>query len=162
MRIFTDNNLQSFANRAINVSKETGKLLNLVIFTLSQLASQSIMPGKLTTHVLDTMKGRPAASVIIELWRINPETKEKIFLKTVKTNTDGRTDEPLLINDEFEVGVYELVFGIGAYFNRTLDNVPSPSFLDQVPIQFGIADAMAHYHVPLLASPWSYSTYRGS
>ncbi len=120
------------------------------------------MPGKLTTHVLDTMKGRPAVAVKIELWRIHLDTQERTFLKAVKTNADGRTDEPLLVDGELEVGRYELVFGIGDYFSQHLENLPDPSFLDQVPIRFGISDATAHYHVPLLASPWSYSTYRGS
>ncbi|MBD2092098.1 hydroxyisourate hydrolase [Microcoleus sp. FACHB-1515] len=116
--------------------------------------------GKLTTHVLDTANGCPAANLTIELWQIDRASGEKIRLKTVTTNLDGRTDTPMLADDEFAIGLYELVFFVGSYFaNETLGD---PAFLDRIPIQFGIADAAAHYHVPLLVSPWSYSTYRGS
>lgn len=120
------------------------------------------MSGKLTTHVLDTAQGRPAAYLLIELWWINPELGERIHLKTACTNTDGRTNQPLLMEGELKVGIYELVFAVGEYFKTQFDNLPEPLFLDQVPIRFGIADANANYHVPLLVSPWSYSTYRGS
>jgi 5-hydroxyisourate hydrolase len=118
--------------------------------------------GQLTTHVLDTAQGQPAAHMTIELWAVNPQSNQKRLIKTVFTNQDGRTDEPLLSGSELDVGVYELVFGVGQYFSQTLMNLPSPAFLDRVPLQFGIADASAHYHVPLLTSPWAYSTYRGS
>ena len=118
--------------------------------------------GKLTTHVLDTVHGCPAANLAIELWSVDSNSGQKTLLKTITTNADGRTDEPLLVNDEFNVGVYELVFVVGKYFAQKMPNLPNPPFLDRVPIQFGIADPTAHYHVPLLASPWSYSTYRGS
>jgi 5-hydroxyisourate hydrolase len=110
--------------------------------------------GFLTTHVLDTANGRPAAGLEIELFRI--EGDERSALKTVRTNDDGRTDEPLL--KEIERGVYEIFFHVGEYFGEGGE----PPFLDRVPIRFGISDPEAHYHVPLLASPWSYSTYRGS
>jgi len=111
----------------------------------------------LTTHVLDTASGCPAADLQVELWAVG----DRKLLKTVRTNDDGRTDAPLLSGAEFIPGVYELVFCVGEYFARDRE-LPSPPFLDRVPLQFGIADASAHYHVPLLASPWSYSTYRGS
>jgi 5-hydroxyisourate hydrolase len=104
--------------------------------------------GRLTTHVLDIARGRPAAGVPIELFRLDPRTA----LKAVATNADGRTDDPLLT--ELEAARYELVFFVGAYFGEGL--------FDEVPIRFRIDDAAAHYHVPLLVSPWSYSTYRGS
>ncbi|MGG6293458.1 hydroxyisourate hydrolase [Leptolyngbya sp. AN02str] len=117
--------------------------------------------GKLTTHVLDTAHGCPAAGMAIALWAIN-ESGERKQLKQITTNGDGRTNEPLLMDEEFTVGVYELVFDVGEYFARFPDTLPSPPFLNRVPIQFGIADSTAHYHVPLLTSPWSYSTYRGS
>lgn len=120
------------------------------------------MSGKLTTHVLDTAQGCPAANLTIELWTIDPATEQKTLLKTVQTNADGRTDAPLLTNGELQIGVYELVFAVGDYFAQSSLNTPTPPFLDWVPVRFGIADASAHYHVPLLASPWSYSTYRGS
>lgn len=115
------------------------------------------MAGRLTTHVLDTMRGLPAAGMEIELSRIG----ETELLKTVRTNEDGRVDSPLLEGDELIRGVYEIVFHVGEYFAGRVD-LPDPPFLDQVPVCFGVADPSAHYHVPLLVSPWSYSTYRGS
>jgi 5-hydroxyisourate hydrolase len=118
--------------------------------------------GKLTTHVLDTAHGCPAANLKIELWAIDSQTDQKTHIKTVSTNSDGRTDSPMLNESEIKVGIYELVFSIGDYFATKSSNAAEPAFLDRVPIRFGIADASAHYHVPLLASPWSYSTYRGS
>lgn len=120
------------------------------------------MAGKLTTHVLDTAQGCPASGIGIELWLVEGESGEKTLLKTAIANSDGRTDAPLLADEEFKPGIYELVFAVGSYFAQHLDNIPNPAFLDRVPIQFGIADPNTHYHVPLLVSPWSYSTYRGS
>lgn len=124
------------------------------------------MSGKLTTHVLDTAQGCPAAQMTIELWMLSPPDSYKLddrrLLKTIRTNSDGRTDAPLLTEGEFQVGVYELVFFVGEYFDQYYENLPNPRFLDRIPLQFGIADTSIHYHVPLLVSPWSYSTYRGS
>ena len=114
------------------------------------------MPGFLTTHVLDTARGRPAAGLQIELFRLDGDERQP--LKTVRTNDDGRTDEPLLGEGEFGRGVYEIEFHVGGYFGEGGE----PPFLDRVPLRFGVSDPEAHYHVPLLASPWSYSTYRGS
>ncbi|MBW4516186.1 MAG: hydroxyisourate hydrolase [Timaviella obliquedivisa GSE-PSE-MK23-08B] len=119
------------------------------------------MSGKLSTHVLDTAQGCPAANVAIALWQIDPQSGKRTHLKATHTNSDGRTDSPLLSGDELQVGVYELVFAIGEYFVH-LENLPIPCFLGDIPIRFGIADVNAHYHVPLLVSPWAYSTYRGS
>jgi 5-hydroxyisourate hydrolase len=116
--------------------------------------------GKLSTHILDTAQGRPAANVAIALWRIDSEG-DRTHLKSTRTNADGRTDVPLLVGDEVQVGVYELVFAIGDYFAAQQD-LPEPNFLNEIPIRFGIADVTVHYHVPLLVSPWAYSTYRGS
>lgn len=118
------------------------------------------MTGRLTTHVLDTAQGRPAANLRIELWRLDSD--ERTLLKTTRTNADGRTDAPLLAGDELTAGVYELVFAVGDYFAEQPLAMAAPPFLDRVPVRFGIADAEGHYHVPLLASPWAYSTYRGS
>lgn len=118
------------------------------------------MVGKLTTHVLDTAGGCPANGLKIELWQIYGV--DRTLLKTTTTNNDGRTDEPLLTEATLKPGVYEIVFAVGDYFAQQETSLPQPPFLDRVPIQFGIADAEAHYHVPLLVSPWSYSTYRGS
>jgi 5-hydroxyisourate hydrolase len=112
----------------------------------------------LTTHVLDTARGRPAAGLRVKLFRLDPAGDGRNLLKEVRTNADGRTDAPLL--DELESGVYEIVFGVGEYFAG--EGVPEPPFLGRVPVRFGIADPSSHYHVPLLVSPWSYSTYRGS
>jgi 5-hydroxyisourate hydrolase len=117
--------------------------------------------GYLSTHVLDTARGRPAAGLRVELFRLDPASGERSSLKTTRTNADGRTDAPLLEGEELEVATYEIVFGVGEYFAAEV-GVSDPPFLGRVPVRFGIADASAHYHVPLLASPWSYSTYRGS
>jgi 5-hydroxyisourate hydrolase len=120
------------------------------------------MPGRLTTHVLDIAQGRPAANLAIELWAVDPESGERSLLKTVRTDVDGRTGAPLLADGELRVGIYELVFAVGEYFAGQPVRTTSPAFLDRVPLRFGIADPDAHYHVPLLVSPWAYSTYRGS
>jgi len=116
--------------------------------------------GRLTTHVLDTANGRPAAGLPISLYEVKGMSIK--LLKAIKTNSDGRCDEPLLENDKFVSGTYELHFGVAAYFERLGTTQASPAFLDVIPIRFTVADASSHYHVPLLVSPWSYSTYRGS
>jgi 5-hydroxyisourate hydrolase len=120
------------------------------------------MPGLLTTHVLDTMHGCPAADLHIQLWRITQPGEHRELLKTVRTASDGRTGSPLLQGEELVPGSYELVFAVGAYFLARGVVLPEPAFLSTVPVRFGVADARAHYHVPLLVSPWAYSTYRGS
>jgi 5-hydroxyisourate hydrolase len=117
--------------------------------------------GRLSTHVLDTANGRPAEGVAITLDRISDDGDRWRIVET-QTNADGRTDAPLLAGDDLLAGVYEMRFAVGDYFRGLGTALPSPAFLDIVPIRFGIADPDAHYHVPLLASPWSYSTYRGS
>lgn len=116
--------------------------------------------GRLTTHVLDTATGRPAAGVRIELDRLDGGARRR--LAEAVTNADGRCDGPILEGDDFAPGVYELTFHAGAYFDALGLALPQPKFLDQVPIRFGIADGGAHYHVPLLISPFGCSTYRGS
>lgn len=116
--------------------------------------------ARLSTHVLDTMNGRPAAGVRIALYRLEGDSRS--LVKEVVTNADGRTDAPLLTGDEYKTGQYELVFRIGDYFRGLGAALPQPAFLDVVPLRFGISEADGHYHVPLLASPWSYSTYRDS
>ena len=117
--------------------------------------------GRLTTHVLDTAQGVPAAGIVIELWRLD-EGEHRVPLRVVRTNPDGRTDLPLLEGEALTVGIYELVFGVADYFARQPVTTSNPPFLGRVPVRFGIADPAAHYHVPLLVSPWAYSTYRGS
>jgi 2-oxo-4-hydroxy-4-carboxy-5-ureidoimidazoline decarboxylase len=116
--------------------------------------------GRLTTHVLDTALGRPASGMEVELWSLAGGERE--HLKTVRTDDDGRTGEPLLEAEDLRPGLYELVFGVGDYFAAQGVEAADPPFLDRVPVRFGLADAGAHYHVPLLVSPWAYSTYRGS
>ncbi len=117
------------------------------------------MAGYLTTHVLDTARGCPAQGMKIELFRIDGETRR--HLRTLVTNDDGRTDEQILPASEFATGSYELVFHAGAYLDATGTLPESPRFLDVIPLRFGMSEA-AHYHVPLLLSPFGYSTYRGS
>ncbi len=115
--------------------------------------------GFLTTHVLDTAHGRPAAGVRIDLYRIDDG---RHHLHSARTNEDGRCDEPLLPENEFHAGEYELIFHAGDYFTAIGITLPEPKFLDQIVIRFGIDDEDRHYHVPLLLSPFGYSTYRGS
>jgi len=116
--------------------------------------------GKLTTHILDTAQGRPGDGIAIELYRVEQGVRQ--LLGRHVSNGDGRVDAPLLEGDALVAGVYELDFGLGEYFSTRGAALPEPRFLDVVTLRFGISDASAHYHVPLLASPWSYSTYRGS
>lgn len=121
---------------------------------------QGFTMGKLTTHVLDVAQGKPGAGIVIELHAL--ENGNRRLLKTVTTNQDGRCDAPLLEGDTLRIGHYELVFAAGAYFDAQGVVLPNPKFIDRVAIAFGIADASQNYHVPLLVSPWAYSTYRGS
>ncbi|WP_414473772.1 hydroxyisourate hydrolase [Microvirga sp. M2] len=116
--------------------------------------------GRLSTHVLDTASGTPAQGVAIALFAVEGESRRSL-LRTV-TNPDGRTDAPLMSGEAFRPGTYELVFSVGDYFRTRGTPAAEPPFLDIVPIRFTIAEADGHYHVPLLVSPWSYSTYRGS
>ena len=109
--------------------------------------------GRISTHVLDTANGRPGAGMKVEFSVL--ERGAWKLLKTVATNRDGRTDQPLLEGEALRPGTYQLLFHVGDYFGQK-------AFLDLVPIRFGIADASAHYHVPLLCSPWGYTTYKGS
>lgn len=116
-------------------------------------------PG-LTTHMLDVANGKPAEGVRIDFAAFDGDAYRHV--RTVHTNADGRNAEPLLTAETMKVGRYQLVFHIAEYFTRLGTVLPNPPFLDVAVIQFGIADATAHYHVPLLASPWTYTTYRGS
>ncbi|SFM10737.1 hydroxyisourate hydrolase [Rugamonas rubra] len=115
--------------------------------------------GKLSTHVLDITVGKPGAGVSVALYAV--DEAGKVLLKSDVTNADGRC-APLLEGDTMKVGKYELVFKAGDYFAARGVELPSPRFVDQVTLAFGIADAMQNYHVPLVVSPWAYSTYRGS
>ncbi len=116
--------------------------------------------GRLSTHVLDTSHGRPARDVAVELFILEGDGRRAVA--STRTNADGRTDSPLMGADAFRTGTYEIVFHVGAYFRSLGTDAAEPPFLDLVPIRFSIAEPDGHYHVPLLVSPWSYSTYRGS
>jgi 5-hydroxyisourate hydrolase len=116
--------------------------------------------GRLTTHVLDTTSGRPGVGVAIELSRLEGGRAEPLGRAT--TNADGRCEAPLLQGAELRPGVYELLFHVGDYFRAQGAGLPEPAFLERVPVRFGVAEAGRHYHVPLLISPYGYSTYRGS
>jgi 5-hydroxyisourate hydrolase len=116
--------------------------------------------GKLSTHVLDTAHGRPGAGVKVELYAV--DGGQRTLLKQDSTNNDGRCNTPLLEGDTLRAGQYELVFAAGDYFAAQGVTLPSPRFIDRVTIAFGVADPSQNYHVPLVVTPWSYSTYRGS
>ncbi|GGP28001.1 hydroxyisourate hydrolase [Silvimonas amylolytica] len=116
--------------------------------------------GKLSVHVLDTAHGQPAGGMRLRLLRITSAGPQSVF--EGHTNTDGRLDQPLLSGDLLTAGVYELQFDVAAYFRHRQVSLPDPPFLDVVVLRFGIANPAESYHVPLLVSPWSYSTYRGS
>ncbi len=126
--------------------------------------SDAVEPqGKLTTHVLDTCSGKPAAQMGVSLYVMEAGNESAWrLLSTSMTNADGRLDAPLLSGSTFVAARYRLVFEVAAYFKEQGMDLPEPPFLDRVPLDFGIADVQAHYHVPLLVSPWAYSTYRGS
>jgi len=117
------------------------------------------MAGYLTTHVLDTARGCPAHGLQVDLFCLN--APQRCFIRSLITNADGRTDTPILPAEEFAIGTYELVFHAGAYLRARGCDSPEPLFLDTVPIRFGMGES-THYHVPLLLSPFGYSTYRGS
>lgn len=115
--------------------------------------------GKLTTHVLDTANGRPAAGVAVSLFRCEPERR---LVSRAITNADGRCDAPLAEGVALTAGIYELEFGVADYFRAAGNPQADPPFLGEVVLRFGVANPQQHYHVPLVVTPWSYSTYRGS
>lgn len=138
----------------------TGAGASLAIMALAGRTARAAGTPGLTTHMLDVANGRPAAGVRIDFAVLDGDAYQ--FVRTVHTNEDGRNAEPLLTAETMKVGQYQLAFHIAEYFTRIGAILPNPPFLDQAVIQFGIADAASHYHVPLLASPWTYTTYRGS
>ncbi len=131
----------------------------LALAALVRGATAAGSPG-LTTHMLDTASGMPAEGVKIDFSVLDGEVYR--YIKTVHTNADGRNAEPLMTEANMKAGRYQLVFHLSEYFTKLGTILPNPPFLDRAVIQFGIADATSHYHVPLLASPWSFTTYRGS
>ena len=116
--------------------------------------------GRLSTHVLDTARGRPAAGLRVELAALDGGARRPLV--DTRTNADGRTDAPLMAGEGFRTGSFELLFHVGEYFREAGLPLADPPFLDVVPVRFTVAEPDGHYHVPLLVSPWSYSTYRGS
>lgn len=145
---------------SLQVSSQTPAPSNAV--GENQTLMKNTQTGRLTTHVLDTSQGRPASHIRIELWWLGANGKQRTLLKATTSNDDGRTDEPLLEGEMLQRGIYELVFAVGSYFIEQGFISANPPFLDEVPIRFGVAEPDKHYHVPLLVSPWSYNTYRGS
>jgi 5-hydroxyisourate hydrolase len=137
----------------------TGASAMCLIGIAGSRAKAAASPG-LTTHMLDVTNGKPAEGVRIDFSAGDGETYR--LVRSVVTNADGRNADPLLTVETMKVGQYQLVFHIAEYFTKLGTVLPSPPFLDKAVIQFGIADVRSHYHVPLLASPWSYTTYRGS
>ncbi len=160
--------LESFERRLNNDSTAEAKTALQEIDLIARLrlvqflrgAEIAGINGRLSTHVLDTQAGKPAAGIRVELFEIGASATS-LLLEAV-TNADGRTDEPLIWGAPLRVGRYELRFHVGDYFAKRNANLPQPAFLNVVPIRFAIAEPEGHYHVPLLVTPWSYSTYRGS
>ena len=117
--------------------------------------------GRLSTHVLDTHSGKPAAGIAIELTELSDLGESRVVARAV-TNSDGRTDQPLIGGRPVPIGRYELMFSVGEYFAGRGVPMSDPPFLDQIPLRFSVSDPEGHLHVPLLVTPWSYATYRGS
>ena len=164
-----DSILRQFERRLPNdATTETttalAEIFRIVALRLDQrLEAADRLPvhGRLSTHVLDTHGGHPAAGVTIELVELSANGEQRTIVKTT-TNGDGRTDQPLIGGRPLPIGTYELRFHVGAYFARQRAPLADPAFLDLVPVRFAIAEPEGHYHVPLLVTPWSYATYRGS
>jgi 2-oxo-4-hydroxy-4-carboxy-5-ureidoimidazoline decarboxylase len=139
---------------------EIGHITRLRLVERVRGAGTPVVTGRLSTHVLDTGNGRPARGVAIELFEVGRTARAR--LTEAVTNGDGRTDRPLLADEPLRIGTYELLFHVGDYFRTRPTERDIRPFLDVVPIRFGISEPEGHYHVPLLVTPWSYSTYRGS
>ncbi|MBI3433474.1 MAG: 2-oxo-4-hydroxy-4-carboxy-5-ureidoimidazoline decarboxylase [Proteobacteria bacterium] len=163
-----DSILAQFARRLGNDGEAefAAAIAEIAFITRLRLVARVEGPGKpktdgrLSTHVLDTARGRPAGGVAVSLYEIGASARGRVAAAV--TNADGRTDAPLLAGGPLPIGTYELQFSLGAYFAGQGAALADPPFLDVVPIRFSIAEPEAHYHVPLLATPWTYSTYRGS
>jgi 2-oxo-4-hydroxy-4-carboxy-5-ureidoimidazoline decarboxylase len=164
-----DSVLRDFERRLPNDAKaETqtsiGEIFRIAALRLDQLvASEDKLPvhGRLSTHVLDTHSGRPAAGISIELTELSDLGQSRVVAQAI-TNSDGRTDQPLIGGRPVPIGRYELTFHVGAYFADRGVPLSDPPFLDRIPLQFAVSDPEGHLHVPLLVTPWSYATYRGS
>lgn len=152
------------ADQAGEVDTAVAEIFRIVALRLDQRVDAPVrlpVHGRLSTHVLDTRAGRPAAGVAVSLWEHVSATQSRCLVRAV-TNADGRTDQPLMHGRPLPIGHYELRFEIGAYFADEASGLADPPFLDVVPLRFAIAEPEGHYHVPLVATPWSYATYRGS
>ena len=154
----TENELATEVDTALN---EVFRIAALRLDQLVAAEPRLKVHGRLSTHVLDTHAGRPAAGVAIELVELSAQGPERGVARAF-TNADGRTDAPLIAGRPLPIGAYELRFSVGDYFRSRSVSVAEPPFLDIVPVRFNIAEPEGHYHVPLLVTPWSYSTYRGS
>ena len=150
-----DNTVEAEQDRAL---EEIGLITRLRLAGLVDGPGMPATTGRLSTHVLDVVTGRPAAGIPIALDEVGSSARGRL-VETV-TNADGRTDRPLIGGEPLRIGTYEITFEVGAYFAQA--GAPDPPFLDRIPIRFGIAEPEGHYHVPLLVTPWSYTTYRGS
>lgn len=164
-----DSILREFARRLPNdagaeMRRSIEEIGRIAALRLDQLiASEDKLPlhGRLSTHVLDTHSGRPAAGIAVELTELSELGEARVVARAV-TNSDGRTDQPLIGGRPVPIGRYELAFQVGAYFADRGVPVSDPPFLDRIPLQFSVSDPEGHLHVPLLVTPWSYATYRGS
>src|SRR5215831_14767998 len=161
--------LQQFEHRSQNGKAAETKAALDEIFRIAALrldqgieaVDRLAVHGHLSTHVLDTHSGRPAAGVMIELVELSADSEQRVVVRAT-TNRDGRTDAPLIAGRPVPIGRYELRFHIGDYFRQLKARLDDPPFLDLIPVRFAVAEPEGHYHVPLLVTPWSYSTYRGS
>jgi 2-oxo-4-hydroxy-4-carboxy-5-ureidoimidazoline decarboxylase len=164
-----DSILQQFERRLQNGTAEEAETALAEIFRIAALrldqrleaADRLKVHGRLSTHVLDTHSGRPAAAVCVELLELSANGEQRVMARAA-TNRDGRTDAPLMAGQPLPIGRYELRFHVGEYFARLAARMDDPPFLDVVPVRFAVAEPEGDYHVPLLVTPWSYSTYRGS
>jgi 2-oxo-4-hydroxy-4-carboxy-5-ureidoimidazoline decarboxylase len=164
-----DSILQQFERRLQNGTAEEAETALAEIFRIAALRLDQRLEavdrlkvhGRLSTHVLDTHSGRPAAGVRVELLELSANGEQRVMARAA-TNRDGRTDAPLIAGQPLPIGGYELRFHVGEYFARLAARLDDPPFLDVVPVRFAVAEPEGDYHVPLLVTPWSYSTYRGS
>lgn len=164
-----DSILRDFERRLPNdaraeVQTSIGEICRIAALRLDQLvASEDKLPvhGRLSTHVLDTHSGRPASGISVELTELSDLGQSRVVARAI-TNSDGRTDQPLIGGRPVPIGRYELTFHVGAYFAGRGVPLSDPPFLDRIPLQFAVSDPEGHLHVPLLVTPWSYATYRGS
>ena len=164
-----DSILQQFERRLQNGTAEEAETALAEIFRIAALrldqrleaADRLKVHGRLSTHVLDTHSGRPAAAVCVELLELSANGEQRVMARAA-TNRDGRTDAPLMAGQPLPIGRYELRFHVGEYFARLAARMDDPPFLDVVPVRFAVAEPEGDYHVPLLVTPWSYSTYRGN